>query len=248
MSFFKKIFSGNDKPVVEDFSLLGTDVHSHLIPGIDDGSQSMEDSIKLIRGLYNLGYRKIITTPHVMSDYYRNTPEIINRGLLLLKEAVEIEKIPVEISAAAEYYVDFNFQEKIDRRELLTFGDNYVLFELSYFNPPQGIKEVVFNLQTSGYKPVLAHPERYVYWYNNLDMYEDLKDRGVLFQLNINSLSGEYSVPTKKICEKLISLGYYDMAGTDLHNEHHLEMLREAVKHKALGQLITGGKLLNSSL
>jgi tyrosine-protein phosphatase YwqE len=247
MSLFKNIF-GSKKIQLEDYSLLHTDVHSHLIPGIDDGSKSVEESIVLIRGLHEFGYKKLIITPHVMSDYYKNNPENINAGLDLLKDAVRIEGIDIELEAAAEYYADFQFLELINQGNLLQLGNGYVLFELSYNYPPNSIKDIVFKLQTAGYKTILAHPERYLYWHNDFSVYEQLKDRGVLFQANINSFSGHYSLPVKKVVEKLVQLDYIELVGTDLHNTIGLEAMHESLFNKYLCDLIKSGKLINSKL
>lgn len=241
-------FKSSNKRILEDLSAVGTDIHSHLIPGIDDGSKSIEESLKLVNELCELGYKKIITTPHIMTDYYRNTPEIILSGLEKLKKEIEELKIPIEIEAAAEYYVDHAFLQKIEEGKLLTLGDNFVLFELSYLSPPQAIETIIFNLQTSGYKTILAHPERYQYWNNNFEAYEKLKDRDVFFQLNINSLSGEYSPITQKVAEKLIQNNMIDFVGTDCHGIRHIERLHKALENKHLIQLIESGKLLNNKM
>lgn len=231
-----------------DFSSVMVDMHCHLIPGIDDGVKTIEESVSVIKSLKDLGYKKIITTPHIMSDYYRNTPEIILSGLALVREALLRENIDIEIDAAAEYYADYEFNQKLQKEKLLTLGDNYLLFELSYFQPSESIEEIVFNIQTSGYKALLAHPERYVYWHGNFDMYKKLKDRGVFFQLNINSLCGHYSVQVKKIAEKLIHNGMIEFIGTDTHNAHHISLLSESLKSLFLPRLIEQGKLRNREL
>jgi len=147
-----------------DLSWLEVDMHSHLIPGIDDGSKSMEESLELIKRLSSYGLQKIITTPHVMSEYYKNTPEIISMGLEDLRKAVKAEGISIEIEAAAEYYIDEILLEKIkDGKSLLTFGEKYILVETGFINKPQMLLETMFQLEMSGYKPILAHPERYQY-------------------------------------------------------------------------------------
>src|SRR5688500_18506007 len=132
MGLFKKIFGSQAKLTEVDLATVKTDMHSHLIPGIDDGSKSMEDTLNMLRKFNELGYQKVITTPHVMSDFYKNTPEIILGGLAHVRSAIKAENLPIEIEAAAEYYLDFKFDELIKKKELLTFGDNYVLFELSF--------------------------------------------------------------------------------------------------------------------
>lgn len=143
-----------DEPI--DLSTLHADMHSHLIPGIDDGAKTIEDSIELIRFLHSKGYSKLITTPHVMSDYFRNTPEIILEGLQSVREAIKKEGIPVTIDAAAEYYIDDGFIRKLEEEKLLTFGDNFLLMEVSYINPPDSVTEVFFRSQVLGYRPVRA--------------------------------------------------------------------------------------------
>lgn len=247
MSIFN-IFKSKKPEPLPDYSFLGTDIHSHLIPGIDDGAKNLTESLLLISGLYKLGFRKIITTPHIMSDHYRNTPEIINDGLISLKDSVKNAEIPIDLYAAGEYYADYNMIEKIASEKLLTIPGNYVLFEFSYFSAPQGIESIIFQLQSSGYKTILAHPERYIYWHNNFDFYKSLKDRDVYFQVNINSLVGEYSIPVKKVAEKLIMNNLIEFAGTDLHNEHQLGLLRLALGSESLIELYNSGKLMNNKI
>lgn len=133
MSFLSKIFGNPRSKTPANLGILNCDIHSHLIPGIDDGAQTIEDSITLIKEFQKLGYKKIITTPHILTDGYRNTPEIILSGLEKVRAALKSEGIAMELHAAAEYYLDFDFDRKIDNKELLTFGDNYLLFEVSFY-------------------------------------------------------------------------------------------------------------------
>ena len=230
------IFSGSkEKPaLIADFSDLSADMHSHLIPGIDDGAKTMEESITLIKTLHGMGYNRLITTPHIMSDYYKNTPEIINAGLEQVREAVKLENIPIEIFAAAEYYLDDGFLQKMEEEKLMTIADNYLLVEISYINPPDNIKQIFFRAQVLGYKPILAHPERYPFWYNNFDEYRAIRDSGVLLQLNLNSLSGYYGPEAKKTAEKMIDLEMVDMLGTDMHNNKHVTALKKCLSEKYL--------------
>src|ERR1700756_3314906 len=183
----------NNKTPDADLSVLHTDIHSHFIPGIDDGAKSIEDSLTLIRGMKELGYKKVITTPHIMTDGYRNTPEIILSGLEKVKEALKKAEIDIEIEAAAEYYYDFEFENKIKTGNVMTFGKKYLLWEVPFINPPENMNQLIFEMATRGYKPVLAHVERYGFWQQNFEKYEELADRGVLLQMNINSVTGHYS-------------------------------------------------------
>lgn len=247
MGLLNRLFSFSPPPVA-DISAVRCDIHSHFIPGIDDGAQTMEDSLLLIDELHKMGYKKIITTPHVMSDSFRNTPQIILDGLEKVRSALKEAHIPVEIEAAAEYYVDYEFEKKIDTEQLLTFGDNYLLFEVSYVNPPDNLNSIIFKLQTAGYKPVLAHPERYNFWHGNFSKYEELRDKKVLFQLNINSLTGYYSFSTKKIAERMIATNMIDFLGTDCHHIGHIGLLKKSLKNTFLKQLTGSNRLINPGL
>lgn len=244
---FKNLFSPS-KQALPDFSAVRADMHSHLIPGIDDGARTMEDAVALIRRLNELGYSKLITTPHIQGEFYKNTPGIILAGLENVKNAVRAQNIPVEIEAAAEYLLDDAFPEKMNNGNLLTFGSKYILVEMSYYSPNPDLKNIVFNLQVDGYKVILAHPERYTYWFNDFSRYEDLKDRGVFFQLNIVSLAGHYPDPVKKFAEKLIEKGFIDFVGSDMHNTNYMRSMENSLKEKVLARLVASGRLLNSKL
>lgn len=245
----KQIFQKQEElldPV--DLGLLKTDVHSHLIPGIDDGAQTMEDSIALLSRFQDLGYQKVITTPHVMSDYYRNDRDTIVRGCDQLRNAATEAGLSIDIDCAAEYYLDLEFMDMIKPGELLTFGDGYVLFELSFMSEPPMLEKAIFELQLAGYKPMLAHPERYAFWHQNFERYQEMIDRGVQLQLNINSLTGHYSPPVKKVAQQLIREGMISLVGSDCHHERHLDLLEKARQLEPLHHLVKGGKLLNHKL
>lgn len=249
MSIFSTLFRKSKPGEPIDLAVLGCDMHSHFIPGIDDGAKTMRDSLDMLRAMEDFGYRKVITTPHIMGDFFRNTPEIILSGLEQVRVAAKAEGLQIEIEAAAEYYLDYELEEKLGKNPLLTFGKNYLLFEISYMNAPDNLGNFIFNLQTSGYKPVLAHPERYPFWFSkSLEQFEKLKDKGVLFQLNINSLTGHYSPATKKIAEEMISRGWYEFTGSDCHHVGHIELMKKVRGEKALRTLIESGKLLNATL
>lgn len=231
-----------------DLSILGCDVHSHFLPGIDDGAPDMESTLAMISGMKEFGYTKVITTPHVMSDYYRNTPEIILAKLDEVRSALDKANIEVEIEAAAEYYLDAEFLDLIKAKKLLTFGNNYVLFELPFIAEPQNIQNVIFELHLAGYKPVLAHPERYSYYHSSLERYEQFVENNVLLQLNMNSITGHYSPEVRKVSEALIDKGLITMLGSDCHHLGHQELMQRARKATKLHQLLDSGKLLNKSL
>jgi tyrosine-protein phosphatase YwqE len=232
------IFKKKEKFPPFDFSHFTCDIHSHLIPGIDDGSKSLQESIELLKEFEAMGYKKIITTPHIMSDYYKNTPEIILAGLDKVREEAEKQGLNIKIDAAAEYYLDEYFIKKIKSKELLTFGNNFVLFELPFVAEPQALSEVIFELQMGGYKPILAHPERYMYWFGNIDeKVEDLKNKGALLQLNLLSLTGQYSPEVKKVAEKMVYNNWINFVGSDCHKIEHLKILQNHSNTKAFHHL-----------
>ncbi len=238
------------KIIAADLSWLHTDIHSHFIPGLDDGAKSMEDSLEMIMAMESLGYKKLITTPHVISDSYKNTPETILGGLSKLKEAVTKAGIGMELEAAAEYYLDYDLKNKIEQRNILTFGADkkYLLWEISFVNPPENLNDTIFSMQTHGYTPVLAHVERYNFWHRDYQKYEQLASRGVLLQMNINSLTGHYSGETKKAAQWLIDNNLISLLGSDCHHIGHIRLLKQALKEKYLGRLLASGKLLNQTL
>jgi protein-tyrosine phosphatase len=248
MGVFGNIFKSKKLTEPVDLSLIGTDMHSHLIPGIDDGSKSLEESIDLIKRMQALGYMKIITTPHIISDYFKNKSETILKGLDVLRNELEKQNIPVSIEAAAEYMFDEGFIKKFKTGDLLTFGNKYVLLELPWLQAPENLFQIVFDMKLEGYNPILAHPERYSYWHYNFEHYESLKDREILFQINIPSLSGFYSNEVKKICETLIDNNMVEFAGSDLHDIQYLVHLEKSRYSPHLEKLINSGKLLNNTL
>tara|TARA_B100001029_G_C15018721_1_gene429102 strand:+ start:360 stop:1094 length:735 start_codon:yes stop_codon:yes gene_type:complete len=228
------------------FSVLKTDMHSHLIPGIDDGAQDLESSIQMIKKLSSLGFSKLITTPHIMSDFYLNTEETINNGLSQLKEELIKENIDIEITAAAEYYIDYEFENILSKQKLLTFGDNYVLVEFSFIEKPRNILDIIFKLQIDGYKVILAHPERYAFLQQK-DL-EEFQNRGVLLQLNLLSIIGYYSHPIKKQAEWLIDNQMISFVGTDCHNINQSLLYEKCQKEQSWHNLINSGVLLNNTL
>ena len=248
MSFLKNIFKKEPKLPPINFSDFGADIHSHLIPGIDDGAANIEASITMIKKFATLGFNKIITTPHTMCDYYKNTPEIILSGLEDVRKALKAQNIDIEINAASEYNLDDGLSKLIDDKQVLTMGDNYVLFELPFMSEPPNFQEIVFQFQTNGYKPILAHPERYSYWYDDFEIYDELRAKGILLQLNLLSLTGHYSPQTKKVAEKMVEANLIDAVGTDCHRIEHLYLLEKFATNKYFHQLANQENLFNKKV
>ena len=232
-----------------DYGILGADMHSHLLPGIDDGSPDMATSVKLIEGLRELGFKKIITTPHIMQDMYPNKRDDILQGYEALKKHLVAENINVEIEAAGEYFLDDNLKKLLaDKEPLLTFGDNLVLVEFSMASEPFDLKELLFEMEMQNYRPVIAHPERYIYHERNKVFFENLKIAGCIFQLYIMALAGAYGKTVHELARYFIKHQYYELAGTDLHNEQQLAYLHNPSIVHGLKELIDSGKLMNPGL
>lgn len=252
MSILQRIFGAKGSGTAP-FEQLQVDMHSHLIPGIDDGSSSLEESLTMVRALHGLGYRKLITTPHIMSDAYRNTPAGIREGLERLRVAVAQEGLDILLEAAAEYYLDDGFAQRLGDRELLTFGGDkqYLLVETSYVAKPMVMHDIIFELITRGYVPVLAHPERYQYLWGE-DAVEEvraLRSMGMRIQVNLTSFAGRYSKHATTIARNLAAEHLIDFIGTDLHRPPQLDTLRKACDgSKELRLLIGSGRLLNPTL
>jgi tyrosine-protein phosphatase YwqE len=228
-----------------DLSVLHTDIHSHLIPGIDDGSPDMETSIALLKELEALGYKKIITTPHVKTEYFQNDVTRLDELCASLKRAARFEGIQMQIEVGAEHLLDDGVNYRIKNGLFKTFGDNYLLVELPFFAPPFGLDGYIFELQLAGYKIILAHPERYLYWLNDFSHFVRLKDSGVLFQLNIISLGNYYGKDVYNLAKKLIDNNMVELLGTDTHSQKHIEAIRKSCSSSLLKKLLESGKIIN---
>lgn len=246
---FKLFSRTKSSPQKTDFSLLKADMHSHLIPGIDDGSPDLEASLHYIRGMAALGYTKLITTPHIMWDMYRNERDDILKRLEELQAAVKTEGIAIELHAAAEYFLDEHVELLLKNNEpLLTISGKMVLVEFSMALASMNLKDILFDMQMKGYQPVIAHPERYIYLEKNKDFYDELKDIGCMFQLNLLAVGGFYGKAAKELANYLIKKEYYDLVGTDLHHDRHLEALENPALAEPLAKLMATGKIRNSQL
>lgn len=241
LNWFKRTHQTNIDPLV-------VDIHSHLLPSLDDGVKTFEESEEIIMRLKELGYKKIITTPHVISDAYRNTAEGILEKLSELKSHLKNKGIEIEIEAAAEYYLDEHLMKLLENDEkILTFGQKYLLFETNFLTEPLNLKEFIFLATTKGYKVILAHPERYLYLQNNPSKIDDLIDRSVLFQVNISSITGYYSKQVQQLANKLIDKKWVHFLGSDCHHIGHVKLLEDARKYRHYKQALSL-PLLNNSL
>lgn len=254
-SLWQRLFGGATPALTVPVTLatLAADMHSHLLPGLDDGAETVEHSLDLLRALRSLGYRKLVMTPHIMGDFYQNTPEGIRAALQLLRAAAAAAGLhDVALECAAEYYLDeFLGQKLADGTEMLTFGGEkrYLLFETSYMNEPLNLFDIIFEMKAQGYQPVLAHPERYTYLYGRFAEIEKMRrDYGVLLQINLNSLAGYYSPAAKKVAEQLIDSELVDFVGTDTHHLRHTDTLAQHTLVQPYMEKLLRLPLLNNTL
>lgn len=225
MLFFKK-----NKPLLKDLIPNNyVDIHSHLIPNLDDGSKSIEETINLINKLKDMGFCEFITTPHVMNQVWENSNTVIIEKHKTTALELKKEGIDNSFRVAAEYMIDDNFRNLFENEKLLTLKDNYVLIEMSYINPPLQLFEILFDLQVAGYKPVLAHPERYNFYHFSLDEYKRLKHAGCLFQLNLLSSVGYYGANVTKTANYLLENNLIDFVGSDVHHNNHVEFFNKKI-------------------
>lgn len=233
-----------------DLSWLGADMHSHLIPGIDDGCPDTDTSIACIHGLQELGLHSFFMTPHIYAEIHPNSPETIRPAYQKLRQAMDAEGMHnVKTAAAAEYMIDDAFAANYQQgAEMMTLPKRQVLIEMSYQFERKDLNEHIFQLQLHEYQPILAHPERYNYYHSSPQTYTRLKERGFRFQLNLLSLSGYYGEPVRKMAQHLVKEKMIDYIGTDLHHFRHLKALQEFVRNNDLHKMLKGCDLQNNYL
>lgn len=237
MLFFSKPKPSLADLIPEDY----VDIHSHLLPGIDDGAKDNENSLSLINSLKGYGFSQFITTPHILPGVWNNTKQGIQETEQAAHTYLKGQGMGNPFKAAAEYMMDDTFIKLFKAESLLTLKDNYVLVEMSYLNPPLQLYDILFELQIAGYKPILAHPERYLFYHLKFDEYNKLKKAGCLFQLNLLSVTGYYGAGVTKTAEKLLDSNMIDFTGSDVHHERHIEAFKNKIllkKQDLLSELL----------
>ncbi|MFN3754452.1 tyrosine-protein phosphatase [Flavobacterium sp.] len=232
ISFFK------NKPLLSDLIPDNhVDIHSHLIPGIDDGAVTIEDSISLINRMNDIGFKNIITTPHIITNVWNNTESAITQKHQEILKTIHDHTNTKSFTIGVEYMMDDYFLKRLTTEKLLTLKDNYLLVEMSYLNPPIQLYDIIFEIQLAGYKPILAHPERYLFYHQNFKEYHKLKNAGCLFQLNLLSTVDYYGKNVRLVTDKLLSNQLYDFIGSDIHHQKHIDAFKNKVKVKSLPEL-----------
>jgi len=228
-SFFKK------RNLITDISWLGVDIHSHILPGIDDGAKEVGQSLSYITQMQQLGFEKLFFTPHIYTELYPNTPETILPALKSVQDGLVAANNSIDVGAAAEHMVDYSFEVK---EGLMCLPNKHILIEMSYLSETPNIEKVIFDLQIAGYNIVLAHPERYNFYHKTTDRYHRLREMGCLFQLNLLSIVGYYGKEVKLAAEYLLKNNLYDLAASDLHHDKHMSLLTRVVQNGGLYSLI----------
>ena len=215
------------------------DIHNHILPGIDDGAQNVDESIALLKGFSDFGVKNLICTPHIMHNFYDNTPETIAKAHKTLQDELDKRDLGgITVDFAAEHMIDDNFDSLLDRKEVLPLGADYLLVEMSFLQPPIHLEDSISKLNASDYFPILAHPERYRFLHSNFKKFESIKKMNVLFQTNLLSISGYYGNGIKQMAYKLIDAGLIDFLGSDVHNTGQLEHLKmHTLNQKAANRL-----------
>ena len=260
VSVYSVVFFFSKKTTIAASGILqgAIDHHSHILPGVDDGVETMDEALRILATYEAAGVKTLWLTPHIMEDI-PNTPQKLEARFLELKAAYTGN---ITLHLAAEYMIDNHLRKLLQNHcpscvrgtsitsdaegvELLPIGSkgNHLLVETSYYNPPMRFRETLRQIKSLGYHPLLAHPERYMYMDN--DEYRELHNEGVRFQLNLPSLCGAYGNTVKKRAQWLLKNGLYDAIGSDTHCEEGAKFLMEG---KIEEKHITALQMLKNSI
>ncbi len=254
MGFFSSLFSKKKDidisriATLDALKFLEVDIHNHLLPGIDDGAENTSQSLQLIEGLNELGLSTFICTPHIMHAVHDNNATTIKNAYNLLHNELKQSGNSSKIYYAAEHMVDDGIQQLIDDKSYMCMPNDYILIEMSYLMESAGIFHTVQELQAQGLKVIVAHPERYNYYHMNFKKYNQLKDAGCFFQLNLLSLSRYYGVDVKSTALTLMKSGMYDFVGTDIHHQRHLDAIRDVVSKYPVREMLKSCVIKNTSI
>lgn len=237
----------SDSIDTEILKYLGCDLHMHVLPGIDDGAQNIKDSLALIDAHYKAGVRKIIATPHIRMDFFVNTKESIHAAWIQLTSITKEQYPDLIIQYAAEYFADDYFLTLLDKNEILPLGENYVLVETSLRHDLVYFRDILKEMILKGYKPVVAHPERYQAWHAKPERYDEIYELGIIFQINLLSIGGAYGHTEQIMAERLIQQGWIGALGSDLHRIGQYKYIKEAIENPYFERL-KDTKLLNHTL
>lgn len=217
------IFKKKSKTTAE--LCFSTDIHCHIVPGVDDGSPDAVTSADLIERMQGWGIKRILASPHVTQDTFENDHSTIDPAMAKLHAELQKRGNDIQVANHAEYRIDELFQHRLEINDIMPLPGNYLLIENPFFQEPWNLDQLVFDLQVKGYSPILAHPERYAYYYTRKDRFKTLHNAGLSLQINLLSLAGYYGKGEQKTAEYLIKEGLVDFIGTDLHKAAHADRI-----------------------
>lgn len=210
---------------------LITDIHNHVVPGVDDGSPDVETSMQLIEHLHNWGIQRIFASPHSTQDTFENTPQSIAEPVAKLTEALQDSSLNIEFHHHFEYRLDKFFIKQFEEGNILCLPGKYLLVENSFSVEPYGLETLLFNIREKGYTPIMAHPERYRYYSeSHRHRYEELHEYGLFYQVNLPSLAGHYGHTAREMALYLLEKGWAQFVGTDLHRMSHVESIEHYLR------------------
>ena len=244
LSLFKKQYT--PKPI---FEALGTDMHCHLIPRVDDGSKCIEESIECLNTLKAVGYKKVIITPHFQHPRFDNDEDDIRQRYEEVKRQAAEAGVEIEIAGiGGEYRIDSGFKNRLENPRFLKVGGKYVLVEFSLHQQMMGVDEMIFDMQMNGYEVILAHPERYPYLNVHSSEIIKMRELGVAFQVNILSLNNFYGESAMRKGFEYIEKGMSEYLGTDTHNMRYIQALMETAENKEVQKVLKNHKFKNAEL
>ena len=243
------MFGAFNKRAPADFGILRADMHAHIVPGVDDGAQTLEESLVLLKALQNMGFTHVFGTPHISPDLYPNSRDNLLPAAARVLEHLQIRDIQLQVGLAAEYYLDEHFEALLHNQALLTLPGNYALFEMSCFFAWPGLTRTLFEMIVKEYRPILAHPERYPYFQGkHFCLLEELHHRGCFFQVNLLSFHGAYGRESRQCAFQLLEAGLIDFLGTDAHNLQSLSDLEAFRRSRPCHRLLDKYEFKNRTL
>ena len=227
---------------------LNADVHSHLLPSVDDGVKDIETALSCINEMKRNGIAKIYVTPHFQTHRFKNDEDDIKRRFDEFRTLVSVHISDMELCLAGEYLIDSGFEERLRTKKLLTINDKYLLVEFSFNQSMLGMEELFFEMQMKGYEVILAHPERYLYLNKDSKLIHNLKEQGVYFQSNIMSFGGFYGSESMRRAYQYVENGWINFLGTDIHGKKYRDALVDVCKKSKFQKLLKKNTFLNNQL
>ena len=238
----------NRKAKKPDLSWVHTDMHSHILPGLDDGAKDVVQSVELLKRLEQIGIQEFYFTPHIIGGMYPNTKQTISNAFQNLQKQEDIKHLM--LGYAAEYMIDSSFDQHFsaDPKNIQCLPEGYILIEMSYMQESRMIERIIFDLQIEGYKPILAHPERYLYYQREPKKIQRFKDMGCLLQLNLLSLIGYYGSRERQVAKYLLEKGMISLVGTDVHHLRHVQALEIGIQKENIQEYFSNCDILNKEI